>query len=468
MTNLALDMPKASPHRVMAGRSSPAPKAGVQERTTLPDANRTEPTIIRLPELIAGARQEHLKAREAAHIPHIVIHAFCVSPDIAEAIEHAGNDRLMSRARMTVGTGGVAAALASFRNTPTPNLIILECHSADSHFLLQLDALADICDVTTKVMVIGSVNDIAFYRELMKRGVSEYLVAPLDPIALITAVSEIYRDAAAGKIGRTCAFIGAKGGVGSSTLAHNISAAIAGRHKADVFLADLDLAFGTAGLGFDLESGHGMVEALQDSGRLDEVLLERLVAKCGDHLGLLTAPASLDRTYDLEEGALDQLLKVSQASVPYLVLDLPHMWTAWMRNTLTAADEIVITAVPDLANLRNAKNLVTFLRQARPNDHPPKVILNQIGASKRPEIKPTDFANALQLEPLACIPYDPHVFGTAINNGQMIAEVAPRSAASRLVAEMADVIAGRQNSKPRRDLPGVGFLMKRMRGRAGS
>jgi len=316
-------------------------------------------------------------------------------------------------------------------------------------------------------MVIGPVNDITFYRQLIKRGVSEYLVSPLDPVTLITAVSEIYRDAAAGRIGRTCAFIGAKGGVGSSTVAHNISAAIARHHKADVFLADLDMAFGTAGLGFDLETGQGLVEALQDSGRLDEVLLERLVTKCGDHLGLLTAPASLDRTYDLEEGALDQLLKVSQTSVPFLVLDLPHMWTAWMRKTLTAADEIVITAVPDLANLRNAKNLVTFLRQARPNDPPPKLVLNQVGASKRPEIKPKDFAKALQLEPLACIPYDPHVFGTAANNGQMIADVAARSAASRLIAEVADAVTGRQSSKPRQTLTGIGFLRQKMRGQPG-
>lgn len=464
MTNLAVDMLTDGSCRVIARESSHAAKFDAQERTAFPDANRAEPTIIRLPELIVGARQEHLKARQAAHIPHIVIHAFCVSSAVAATIECAGSDRLMSRARLTVAAGGIAGALASFKNTSTPNLVILECLSADSDFLAQLDALADICDVTTKVMVIGPVNDIAFYRELIKRGVSEYLVAPLDPITLTTSVSEIYRDAAAGKIGRTCAFIGAKGGVGSSTVAHNISAAIARHHKADVFLADLDMAFGTAGLGFDLESGQGMVEALQDSGRLDEVLLERLVTKCGDHLGLLTAPASLDRTYDLEEGALDQLLKVSQMSVPFLALDLPHMWTAWMRNTLTAADEIVITAVPDLANLRNAKNLVTFLRQARPNDPPPKVILNQVGASKRPEIKPKDFAKALQLEPLACIPYDPHVFGTAANNGQMIADVAARSVASRLLAEVADMLAGRHNSKPRRAFPGVGFLTRRMRG----
>jgi len=466
MTNLALDMTKDAPHAVMAGKNSHRARADLQERLSLPSESRTEPTILRLPELIVEARQEHLKAREAVHIPHIAVHAFCLSAGVAAAVERAGCDRLMSRVRMTVETGGVAGALAYFKNMPTPNLIILESPSTDSHFLTQLDALANICDVGTKVMVMGSVNDIAFYRELMKRGVSEYLVAPLDPITLVTTISEIYRDAATGKIGRTCAFIGAKGGVGSSTVAHNISAAIAKRHKADVFLADLDMAFGTAGLGFDLESGQGMVEALQDSGRLDEVLLERLVTKCGDHLGLLAAPASLDRTYDLEEGALDQLLKVSQTSVPFMVLDLPHMWTAWTRKTLTTADEIIITAVPDLANLRNAKNLVTFLKQARPNDPPPKVILNQVGASKRPEIKPKDFSKALQLEPLACIPYDPHVFGTAANNGQMIADIAARSVASRLLGEVADMIAGRQSPKPQRALPGVGFITKRAKGLA--
>ena len=89
-------------------------------------------------------------------------------------------------------------------------------------------------------------------------------------------------------------------------------------------------------------------------------------------------------------------------------------------------------AAPDLANLRNAKNMVDLLKASRPNDHRPFYCLNQVGVPKRPEITPGDFAKALEDEPVAVIPFEPQLFGTAANNGQMIAEVS----ASHKTAEM--------------------------------
>ena len=123
----------------------------------------------------------------------------------------------------------------------------------------------------------------------------------------------------------------------------------------------------------------------------------------GTGISLLAAPASLDKSYDFAEGAFDPVLEVIQSNVPTVVLDVPHIWTSWARRTLIAADQVVVTAAPDLANLRNAKAIVDLLRNARPNDAPPKLILNQVGVPKRPEIKPEDFAAALQLMPTAVI-----------------------------------------------------------------
>ena len=106
------------------------------------------------------------------------------------------------------------------------------------------------------------------------------------------------------------------------------------------------------------------------------------------------------------------------------MLDVPHQWTGWTKQTLVGADDILIVAAPDLANLRNTKNLYDFLKAARPNDHLPLYCLNQIGVPKRPEIKAADFAKALESEPVAVIPFEPQLFGAAANNGQMIAEIA--------------------------------------------
>jgi len=308
---------------------------------------------------------------------------------------------------------------------------------------------ADVCVPGTRVIVIGHVNDVTLYRELMIRGVSEYIVAPVDPIALIAVISRIHQAANAGKLGRTLAFIGANGGVGSSTIARNVAGTIARSCRFDVILADLDLPFGSASLGLNLSPTQGMAQALQDVNGFDEVLLKRLSMQCEEHLSVLTAPATLEQSYDLEECAFERVLNIAQSSTPFLVLDIPHVWTSWVKKTLLTADEIVITAVPDLIGLRNAKNLVDLLKQVRPNDGPPKLVLNQIGVPKRSEISPDKFANVLKTEPIACIPFDPTTVSKAANSGRMIADVSARSAVSKSLTRIAEAISGRAGVKSR-------------------
>ena len=398
-------------------------------------------------------------------VPRITIQAFCDTPEIAGTIETAATDRRMARAHVKVHTGGIGAAAEFYRSAPTPNLILVETRLPADEFVTALDSLAEVCDSGTKVMTIGHSNDVRLYRELLKRGVSEYLVAPVDVMTVITAISSIYRDSNTDKLGQSYAFIGAKGGVGSSTIAHNVAWTMARMFGSDVILGDLDLPFGTAGLDFNLDPAQGIAEAVFGADRLDEVLLDRLLAKCEDHLSLLAAPASLDKAYDFAEEDFDHVLEIVQSNVPTVVLDIPHLWTAWARKTLIAADEVIVTAAPDLANLRNAKLIVDLLKQARPNDAPPKLILNQVGVPKRPEIKPDDFAAALQLTPLATIPFDPLLFGTAANNGQMIAEASAKPMMSETFTEIAQLITGRKEAK-RKSKRGLdlGPLLQRLKG----
>lgn len=384
---------------------------------------------------------------EMLRIPQITLHAFCDTPEMIDAMARIGADRRMSRAHTKVHPGGVAAALNMYRQSASPNLIVLENQAAVADLRPQLDALADVCISGTKLIVIGYANDVALYRELLARGVSEYMVAPIDPIAMISVIARLYQEAGASKLGRSLAFIGAKGGTGSSTIAHNVASTMGRVYGCDVILADLDLAFGSASLGFNLSPTQGMAQALQDTSRLDYALLERLLTKSEEHLGVLTAPATLEKPYDLEESTFERILDIAQSNVPFVVLDIPHVWTSWTKKTLLAADEVVITATPDLVSLRNAKNLVEQLKQARPNDAPPKVVLNQIGMPKRLEIKLDKFSAALQIEPIACIPFEPSSFSAAANKGRMIADVSARSAASKSVAKIAQTIAGRTNAR---------------------
>ena len=126
--------------------------------------------------------------------------------------------------------------------------------------------------------------------------------------------------------------------------------------------------------------------------------------------------------------------------------------------------EPCLVAAPDLANLRNAKNIADMLKASRPNDRRPFYCLNQIGVPKRPEIKPADFAKALEDEPLALIPFEPQIFGTAANNGQMIAEVAAGHRTAEMFRQLAQALTGRAAAKKTRAgllAPIIGKLLKR-------
>lgn len=383
---------------------------------------------------------------EMLRIPQIAIHIFCDTPEMVDAMARIGSDRRMSRARAKIFSGGVDTALKMYGQAASPNLVVVESRAGVADLRAQLDALADVCVAGTKLIVIGYANDVALYRELLARGVSEYMVAPIEPIAMISIIGRLYQETGGRKLGRSLAFIGAKGGAGSSTISHNVASTMARTYDCDVILADLDLAFGSVSLGFNLSPTQGMAQALQDTGRLDHALLERLLTKSEEHLSVLTAPATLGKAYDLEESTFERMLDTAQSSVPFVVLDIPHIWTSWAKKTLLAADEVVITATPDLVSLRNTKNLVEQLKQARPNDAPPKVVLNQIGVPKRLEIKPDKFSAALQLEATACIPFDPSSFSAAANNGRMIADVSARSAAARSFVKVAQAISGRRTA----------------------
>lgn len=401
---------------------------------------------------------------EMLPVPAITLHAFCETPEMTAAMQTAVADRRMSRTHATVQPGGIDAALELYRKTATPDLILFESHAEAAQLYVQLDALADVCGTSTKVMVIGHANDIELFRGLLARGLSEYLVAPVEPMAIIAAISRLYHVVGATKLGRSFAFVGARGGAGSSTIAQNVAASMARMYGSDVILADLDLAFGSAGLGFNLDRGQGMAEALHDANRLDEGLFEKLLNRCGDHLNVLTAPASLETCYDLGEGTFERVLDLARSSVPFVVLDVPHVWTSWVKKTLLAADEIVITAEPDLVGLRNAKNLVALLQQVRPNDVPPKLVLNRVGVPKRAEIKPAQFAKALNMDSVACIAFEPSTFSAAANSGRMIADVAARSPAVRHFEHLAEKVSGRSASRDRR---AGRFSFKRLWGGSG-
>ena len=382
-------------------------------------------------------------AKVIAPVPRVSIQAFCETPEVAQILQAAIAERRMEKAHAKVQMGGAAAAVEAFRNAPTPNVIVIESVSDRGELHETLEALSDFCDAGTKVVVIGHLNDIILYRELMARGISDYMVPPFEVLDFVRTISRLYSHANSDPLGKIIAVTGVKGGVGASAIAHNMAFSIARDLHMQTVIVDMDLGFGTAGLDFNQDPPQGLAEAVFAPDRLDANLVDRLLSRCSDRLSLLAAPATLDRLYDFSETAFDHTIDILRASTPCVILDVPHIWTGWSRRALVGADEIVLVAAPDLASLRNAKSMVDTLRAARPHDSAPRLVINGVGLPKRPEISVADLCKAVDMSADAVIPFEPKLFGTAANNGQMIVEVEATSKIAETFADLGRIVIGR-------------------------
>ena len=390
----------------------------------------------------AAATDEHI-----APAPRVSVQAFCETVETAAAVQAAGEDRRLGKAYLKIQMGGITAAVEAYSNSSTPNVIVIETGSRSDDILMGLDSLAAVCDAGTRVIVIGRANDVLLYRELTRRGVSDYLIAPVGTLDVVRAICGLFSAPDAKPVGRVIAVVGAKGGVGASTVAHNLAWSVARDQQLDTVIADLDLAFGTAGLDFNQDPPQGIADAVFAQDRVDTNFIDRLLSKCTDHLSLLAAPATLDRVYDFSDDAFDSILDALRATVPCVMVDVPHLWSAWTKRTLLTADDILIVASPDLANLRNAKNMLDLFKASRPNDRRPYYCLNGVGVPKRPEISAGDFAKALDDQPVATIPFEPQLFGAAANNGQMISELSASHRTAETFRQLAQLLTGRSESK---------------------
>lgn len=373
-------------------------------------------------------------------IPRVTIQAFCDTTQTAQLLESSIHDRRMAKVALTTHTGGIAGAVATYKHNSTPNLIVVETALGLEALLPALERLVQSCDATARIVVLGHVNDVRLYREVLRAGLADYIVLPTTAAQIVSSIGELFATKET-VVGRTIGFVSAKGGAGGSTLAHNIAWSTATLLNQDSVVLDMDLAFGTAGLNFNQDPAHGIAQAMTIQPG-DQPALDRLMSKIANHVNLLTAPASLERSFDPAERAFEALLTMCRSSTPIVVLDIPHAWNAWVRHTLATIDEVVIVAEPDLANLRNAKNLVDALKILRLDASAPFLVLNKVGVPRRPEIAPAEFAQSVGCSLLGHIPFDAALFGMAANNGQMIAESAPNHKINEIFRAIGLTITG--------------------------
>lgn len=440
------------------GPVSEAPAAVEAQAVLLPPAETPEappPQIEPASELLLVTSAEQAPAptlgkrrSEAPRVPDkpvppISIHASWDRPAMAELLGAAAADARLTRADVTLERGGIDGAIQRYVTKPSPDLLIIDTTLRAQQVLDGLDRLAPLLGEATKIIVLGAVNDVSLLRGLAARGV-EYIMAPIRQDDLIRAVCRLYADV---DKARVIAIVGARGGVGASTLAHNLAWSIAERFEASAALIDFDLSFGTAAFNFDRHTPEAVADAMLAPDPTDEAFLERVIARPTPRLQMLAPPATLGHPFELDTSAVELVVRRSRRMSEFVVLDLPHVWTTWMRQTLIDADEVIIVAAPDLASLRNAKGMLDQLNPARGKGAEAVVALSMLGAPKRPEISFKDFAQAIGATPVAALAFEPTLFATSELKGRMIGEIAPQSKAAATIDALAAALTGRQAAK---------------------
>lgn len=447
----------------------PAEIAPVIERPASKTATPTAPLVATAPAIVhsqpvavEGDEVGDFGSSDDDHrpVPRISIHAFCETPETTALLERAAVDRRLAKTHMTMHMGGLPKAVDHFQSASTPNLILIEALDGGETLFAQLGELAEVCDPSTKVIVIGRANDIGLYRELMRQGISDYIVRPKSPLQIIKSIASLYIDPAAPPIGRTIAFVGARGGAGSSTLAHNVAWCAAEEMQSDTVIIDLDLPFGTASLDFEQDPTSGLIEALTSPERLDDVLLDRLLQKHTERLSLFTAPNLLDRDYDIDDQAFETVIDVVRGAAPTIIIDVPHVWTGWSKRLLQSADQIVITATADLASFRNTKNLVDIVSGARPNDSPPLLVINQFDA-KLSSVQPQQYAEHVGLTPSIVFSWEPQLFHTAATNAAPIVQVGAKTKTAQSIRDLSALVLGRTQAAAKKSKFSLAGLVKK-------
>ncbi|NQU59503.1 MAG: AAA family ATPase [Rhodospirillales bacterium] len=378
------------------------------------------------------------------------------------AVEALKEDRFFFRSMIDIQEGGIDAAASQLAEKKTPPLLIVETSANKDKMFEQLEALASVCDPETRLILIGSENDIGLFRTLIDEGISDYLVSPASGEQIKDSISKIYQGEESGTMGKVIAFMGMVGGVGNSVLSHNVAHELSAIYDEQVIVVDLDIPFGTAALDYNMQPRQTLVEALTQSSNLDAAMLNQFLMEFGDtKLSVLGSPASLGTGMQITTEPFDTLLKTVKPMAEFIILDMPHVWEGWVNDVMASADEVILVARPDLTNLRNAKNMVEFLGPKRGVDAPTRLVLNQVGAAKKSDLSDKDFKDALALSPCSSIPYEPDAFGLALNNGEMMSKANAKSKATEGIIALAKIVSGREVAEEKTEKKGLGGLFKK-------
>lgn len=344
--------------------------------------------------------------------------------------------------------GGLAAAVRTFALVEPPSVLLVDVSDCADP-LGDFDSLADVVEGGCRVIAVGASNDARLYRGLLAKGAVDYLVKPFDEALLAEAIERVERQRAPrsdSRPTRKVAVVGARGGVGASTVCCTLAALFAGRHRLRTTLVDLDLRFGDAALALGVTCGPGLRECLEYPDRIDDLYLERAVVDAGDRLRVLAAEEPVGEPLRHPTGAFATLADHLAAASSVIVVDVPKSADG-LRDVLAAADDVVVVAELTLASARDTLRLKQ-LAQSVDGAPAVRVVVNRSGRHGVEHISRAEFETVIGQKLTACLPVDADATARASSLGRPLTEVAGNSKLVKQLAVLAVDIAGPVPRRP--------------------
>ena len=355
----------------------------------------------------------------------------------------------LSLANGMVVRGNIAKAIETLGAERSPEILIVDISGIDLP-VSQVDALAEVCEPGVTVIAIGNRNEIGLYRDLLQAGVTDYVVKPLTPQLIARALRQGTGAREAGaiqkKLGTMVALIGARGGVGTTTIAVNLAWDLANRQSRRVALVDLDLQNGDCALALNIKPSPGLREALVNPTRIDSTLLERVMAPVGHRLFALSSEESLREELEITTEAIDTLVGALREQFHYVIVDVPRIPGMPYRRALDIADFRIIIGDQTLRSVRDIVRLRDLLGEGDGKQRNGFVV-NRYGEGGRQGVTLQEMHHILGLQPMAVIPFLPSVFGAATNGTRVAA--AGRNKFTEAIAALVLELSGRPTERRR-------------------
>ncbi len=344
--------------------------------------------------------------------------------------------------------GGLRNAIQSLSVSASPQILFVDlAESGDP--LNDINALAEVCEPGTVVIAAGQVNDVRLYRDLVASGIQDYLLKPLQPDMLREAFGHAqtmlnapkHVEAAVDRPHSAVAVIGARGGVGASTVATSLAWLLADKEKRSTALLDLDVHFGTGALSLDLEPGRGLIDAIDNPSRIDGLFIERAMVKASDKLSVLSAEAPINAPLMTDGAAFYQLQEEMRAAFECTVVDLPRGMLVQHSHLVADVQIAVIVTELTLAAARDTIRLLSWMKANASQAHV-FVIANRMHAGGQLEINRKDFEGSIERKLDYIVPFDQKLAAQAAKLGKPLVEAGKNSkTVAPIVALVAEIAA---------------------------